>query len=129
MSTHALYHITHVTSEYADWLRAIAFYKDEIKILQNRLSEVSQRYTNVDVKSDVEHFQNQFIIQGNNLDDLAKDIKEHETHMSQDAEKMAQHLSNHTLAEHDAQRDRFAHLEKTITDLRHDFNRFLVKYM
>ncbi|MFM1998142.1 MAG: hypothetical protein RL204_89 [Bacteroidota bacterium] len=129
MSTHTLYHISHVTAEYADWMRAISFYQDEIKILKNRLSEVSQRYTNTDVKVEVEHFQNQFIIQNNNLEDLLKDIKTHESHMSADAEKLAQHLSNHTLAEHDSMRDRFTNLEKVITSLRHDFNKFLCRYM
>ncbi len=129
MSTHTLYHISHVTAEYADWMRAISFYQDEIKILKNRLSEVSQRYTNTDVKVEVEHYQNQFIIQNNNLEDLLKDIKIHETHMSADIEKFAQHLSNHTLAEHDSMRDRFANIEKVITNLRHDFNKFLCRYM
>ena len=59
-----------MSAEYADWMRAISFYQDEIKILNNRLSEVSQRYTNTDVKVEVEHYQNQFIIQNNNLGEL-----------------------------------------------------------
>jgi hypothetical protein len=37
-----------------------------------------------DVKVEVEHYQNQFIIQNNNLEDLLKDIKTHETRMSAD---------------------------------------------
>ena len=129
MSTHTLYHISHVSAEYADWMRAISFYQDEIKILKNRLSEVSQRYTKTDVKVEVEHYQNQFIIQNNNLEDLLKAIKAHETRMSADIEKLAQHLSNHTLAEHDSMRDRFTTLEKVIAMLRHEFNKFLCRYM
>jgi hypothetical protein len=49
--------------------------------------------------------------------------------MSADADRLAQHLSNHTLAEHDNMRDRYQVLEKIITDLRHDFNKFLCRYM
>ncbi len=129
MATQTLYHITHVSNEHSDWLRAIEFYLDEITILQNRLSEVSIKYTREDVKKDVEHYQNQFLIQRANLEDLGKDIKTHEVHMSEDALNKAQHLSNNTLAEHDAMRDRFQNLEKFINNLRHDYNKFLSRYM
>ena len=129
MATQTLYHISHITSEYADWLRAISFYKEEISILKNRLAEVSFKNSKPEVKADVEHYQNQFILQNDNLDVLAHDVREHEKHMSADAERLAQHLSNHTLAEHDNMRERYQVLEKIITDLRHDFNKFLCRYM
>lgn len=129
MANKVLYHISHISSEYADWLRSADFYKEEISILTNRLAEVSQKYTREDVKSEIEHFQNQFLIQVNNLEQLSHDVREHEKHMSDDAEKLAQHLSNHTLAEHDAMRDRFQTLERVILDLRHEFNKFLSRYM
>ena len=129
MATQTLYHISHVSNEHSEWMRASEFYIQEIQILENRLSEVSQRYTRDDVKADVEHYQNQFIIQRANFEDLIKDIKTHEIHMSDDAEKKALHLSNTTLAEHDAMRERFQHIEKFINNLRHDFNKFLSRYM
>lgn len=129
MATQTLYHISHVSNEHSDWLRAIDFYKEELTILENRLAEISQKYTREEVKSDVEHYQNQFIIQRANLEDLAKDIRKHEVHMSDDAQRKAQHLSNITLAEHDSMRDRFENLEKFINELRHNFNRFLSRYM
>lgn len=129
MATQTLYHISHVSNEHSDWMRASAFYLEEIQILEKRLAEVSQRYTRDDVKADVEHYQNQFIIQRANFEDLIKDIKGHEIHMHDDAEKKALHLSNNTLAEHDAMRDRFQHMEKFINELRHEFNRFLSRYM
>ncbi len=129
MATQTLYHISHITSEYADWLRAISFYKEEISILKNRLAEVSLKNSKPEVKADVEHYQNQFILQNDNLDVLAHDVHEHEKHMNADADRLAQHLSNHTLAEHDNMRERYQVLEKIITDLRHDFNKFLCRYM
>ena len=54
MATQTLYHISHVSNEHSDWMRACEFYIQEIQILENRLSEVSQRYTRDDVKADVE---------------------------------------------------------------------------
>lgn len=129
MAQQTLYHISHVSNEHSDWLRGIDFYKDEIHILENRLSEVSQKWTKTEVKAEVEHYQNQFIIQKANLEDLQSGIKQHEVHMSNDAQNKALHLSNNTLAEHDNMRERYQSLERTIVDLRHDFNKFLSRYM
>lgn len=129
MAQHTLYHVSHVSNEHSDWLRGIDFYKDELHILENRLSEVSQKWTKSEVKADVEHYQNQFIIQKANLSDLQNSIKQHEVHMSDDVQNKAQHLSNNTLAEHDSMRERYQILERTLVDLRHDFNKFLSRYM
>lgn len=129
MAQHVLSHISHVSAEHSSWLRGIEFYNDEIRIMKHRLEEVSSKYTNVDVKKDVEHYQNQFMVQETNLNHLKHDINNHFKHMEQDVEVHAQHLSNHTLAEHDAMRDKYITLEKIINELRHDFNRFLSKNM
>lgn len=129
MSQHVTYHISRITSEHSDWIRSIDFYKQEIEILKKRLSEVSIKYSKQEVRAEVEHFQNQFIVQRNNLDELRHAIGEHVNHMQQDTEKMAQHLSNVTLAEHDQRREDLVSLEKVINELRHEFNRFLSRYM
>ena len=93
------------------------------------MSEVSIKYSKQEVRAEVEHFQNQFIVQRNNLDELRHSIGEHVGHIEHDIEKMAQHLSNVTLAEHDQRREDFESLEKVINELRHEFNRFLSRYM
>jgi len=129
MSEHVTYHISRITSEHSDWLRSIEFYQQELEILKKRLAEVSAKYTNQDVKAEVEHFQNQFIVQRNNLDELHHSIGEHVKHLKQDAAAMGQHLSNVTLAEHDVRREDLEILEKVINNLRHEFNRFLSRYM
>lgn len=129
MAESVLYHVSRMSSEHSDWRRGIEFYRQEMEILKKRLAEVSQKYTRTEVKAEVEHFQNQFIVQRNNLDDLKHAIGVHERHLNQDAGQLDNHIANSTLAEHDELRDRFADLEKTINDLRHEFNRFLARYM
>lgn len=53
-----------MSNEQSDWQRGLDFYKDEIKIHAHRLSDVSGIYAPKDeVKPQVEHFQNQFIVQ------------------------------------------------------------------
>lgn len=129
MAMHTLYHVSRMSSEHSDWLRALTFYKEELDLLKGRLAEVSMKYTRTEVKAEVEHFQNQFVIQRNNIDELSHDLHEHEKHISRDVQEMAQHLANHTLAEHDSLRDRYFALEKRINELRYEYNRFLARYM
>jgi glutaredoxin 2 len=129
MAHQVLSHISHVGAEHNSWLRGIEFYNDELRIMKHRLEEVSTKNTNQDVKKNVEHYQNQFMVQETNLNHLKHDINNHLKHIENDVEVHAQHLSNHTIAEHDVMRDKYITLEKIINDMRHDFNRFLSKNM
>lgn len=60
--------------ENKEWLNKLAFYKDELKVMQNRVSEIAAKNTAKDVLASVEHFQNQLIIQRNNIDELAHSL-------------------------------------------------------
>ena len=130
MSTHNTFHISRMSNEQSDWQRGLDFYKDEIKIHAHRLSDVSGMYAPKDeVKPQVEHFQNQFIVQRDNIDQLSHDLGSFEKKVSHETQKMAEHISDTTLAEQDVLRNRYTALEKTINDLRHEHNAFLVKYI
>lgn len=129
MTQHTGFHISRMTGEHNDWLRALEFYKEELEILKNRLSEVSTMYSKEEVKADVEHYQNQFIIQRNNIDELTHSINEHANHMNQNVQDMAQHLSSETMDEHTALHEKFQNLEHTIVELKHNFYRFVAKYI
>ena len=115
--------------EHQDWLSAIDFYKKEIQILQNRLTELASRNTGDEVMKEVEHFQNQFIVQRNNIDELRHDIKEHIHHAKNDAQKHAGKVEEGLVLEHDKVREEFDSLEKVINDLREEFKEFLAKRM
>lgn len=129
MAQHVLSHISNVSAEHSSWLRGLDFYKDELSIQRHRLAEISQKNTASEIKSQVEHYQNQFIVQEQALDQLKSDIGKHVQHMESDVDTHAQHLSNSTLAEHDKMRDRFVMFEKLFNEMRHEYNRFLVKTM
>lgn len=129
MPQQVLTHISHVGAEHSSWLRGIEFYNDELRIMKHRLEEVSGKYTSQEVKSQVEHYQNQFMVQESNLQHMKHDINNHFKHMEHDVEARAQHLANSTLAEHDKMRDSYTTMEKIINELRHEFNRFLCKTM
>jgi len=130
MSKHNTFHISRMNNEQSDWQRGLDFYKDEIKIHAHRLSDVSGMYAPKDeMKPQVEHFQNQFIVQRENIDQLAHDLGSFEKKVSHETEVMAEHIKAETLSEHDVLRDRYSALENTINDLRHEHNTFLAKYI
>ncbi len=129
MANQILTHISHVGAEHSSWLRGIEFYNDELAILKSRLQEVSYKNTKEDAKKQVDHFQNQFLVQETNLNRLEHEINAHFKNMKSDIDTHAQHLGNSTIAEHDALRDRYIVQEKIINELRHEFNRFLCEVM
>jgi len=122
-------HITNLSNEHSSWLRGIAFYNDELVILKERLAELSFENTAQEVKAEVEHYQNQFIIQEKNLNDLKTDIQSNFTLIGRDLEDKAMHVGNSTLAETDSLRGRYVQLEKIVNETRHAFNRFFCDHM
>jgi len=54
--------------EHQLWSSEMNFFKDELSILQNRLNEVASKNTDTEVRKQIEHFQNQFLIQKEQLD-------------------------------------------------------------
>ncbi len=115
--------------EHSDWLRAIDFYRDDLSVLQKRLAEVSFKNNRENVSAGIEHFQNQFIIQKNNLDELKHYVNEHIVHVQDKYSKPNPAPENELLAEHEKRKAEFLSLEKTMTGLRQEFNLFLSKWM
>ncbi len=60
------------------WLIEMAFWKQEIDVLDKYLAAVSASYSDISVRAEVERFQNQFIIQRSFINDLKHDVKAQE---------------------------------------------------
>ncbi len=60
METKGIYQLH---EDHKQWLNNLIFYKDELKIMQNRIAEISQKNSSKEVLAYIEHFQNQFIVQ------------------------------------------------------------------
>ena len=118
-----------ITSEKSSWLRGIEFYEDEIKIMRKRLSEVSNANTAREVKKRVEQFQNQFNVHDEQLRKLRHSVNNHAINISNDFENHNGQIERTTVTEHDTMRDDYVNTEKLFNEMRHDFNRFLSKYL
>lgn len=116
-------------AEHKEWLNKIAFYKDEIRIMRERLSEVAQKNTDHEVQAMVEHFQNQLIVQDEQADITRHNVKEYEN-------VIETHLNNNPVAadhtqwnDHSHMRDQVDTFEKIINELRKELIVFVAKWM
>lgn len=121
--------IAQVNSEHAAWLNGLEFYKAEIHKLETRLQEVAAKNSAFEARQGIEHFQNQFVVQRNNIDELHHKIGEHVSVFRKLPEKLEEVVENERLADHENLRDEYFSFEKIIRDLGVEFNMFLAKWM
>jgi hypothetical protein len=121
--------VKNVTNEHAGWKSALGFYKDELAIFKNRLTEVAGKNTSKETMQMTEHFQNQFLIQTENIDTLQHDINEHLNAMVKEAQNDAGHLSKEQLVAHAKLKSRFESEQKVFAGIKKEFNAFLSKVM
>lgn len=129
MSQETLSPSVNLASEKSSWIRGIEFYQDEIKIMRKRLNEIAQNNTAREIKKKVEQFQNQFDVHEEQLRKLRNSVKNHATHIAADLNGHHGQLEKSTIAEHDTMRDDYVNTEKLFNEMRHDFNRFVSKYL
>jgi predicted nuclease with TOPRIM domain len=115
--------------ENTEWLKKLDFYKDEITILKNRLEELADKNNAKDVLAEVEHFQNQFIIQRNNIDEIAHKVRENEQALQDEIKSNPVAVDHRKMEYHATEKDLVNSFEKVFNEIREDFNKFSAKWM
>ena len=115
--------------EYKTWLNKLEFFKDELKIFKTRLSEVTKKNTNHDVLAMVEHFQNQTIIQRNEIDTLRHNIKQYENKLEEKVKENLTATNQNPDAEFDNHKESIDHFEYLFNEFRDDCLKFFSKVM
>jgi hypothetical protein len=115
--------------ENTNWMKTLDFYKDEIKILRNRLEEIATKNNSVEVLSKVEHFQNQFIIQRDNIDNIAHAVKLNEEELLKEINRNPVAVDHRKMTYHEKEQDLVETFEKNFNEIRGEFNRFTSKWM
>ncbi len=122
--------ISHVNNEHNRWLRSLNFYKTEISILKGLLTEIAGKNTGSEVAMDVEHFENQFKIQNENIDVLAHDIHANIHAISTQVQgSSAGYIDDKLVEEHAALGERYLSEEVTVRELTQEFRKFAEKWM
>ncbi|MFM2139681.1 MAG: hypothetical protein RJA57_1988 [Bacteroidota bacterium] len=121
--------ISNLDSDLLFWDKGLDFYKDELVVFEKRLEEVCQRNNSQDARSGVEHFQNQFLIQRKNIQDIKHHVKQYKSHIGSDVIDHVGRINEDLVEEGQGIKDQYQGLERIMSGLRHDFNQFLGKWM
>lgn len=115
--------------EHKTWLNKLLFYKDELKIMDNRIMEVAKKNTSKEVRSLADHFNNQLIIQKEQIDILRHDINSHELYLEAEVLENPNNIDKEKFLDHKKHRESIATFEKQFRDLREELIDFLSKWM
>ncbi len=115
--------------ENKEWTSKLSFYKDEIKILTGRVEELAAKNTSSDVLVGVEHFQNQLIIQRNNIDEILHLVKLNEEALIAEINANPVAVDHRKVEYHAKEKDMVESFEKNFNELRAEFNEFASKWM
>lgn len=115
--------------QHKTWLNYLAFYKDEMDIFQHRLQEVAQNNTAQEVQVQVEHFQNQFILQRKQHEILRHEIKALENRIETAFEENETLAMNQRPTEEVELKDRIETFARLFKEMKDEFYHFVARYL
>lgn len=115
--------------EHRDWMSKLKFYEDEISIFKNRLSEIVSKNTQKDILAQAEHFQNQLIVQKENIDEISHSITVDEDTIQKAVDKKSKFIDHLDSEPHTNEKVAMESFEKNFTELRAEFNKFASKVL
>jgi hypothetical protein len=115
--------------ENTDWLKRIDFYRDELAIMKGRLEEIASKNSRNEVLVQIEHFQNQLLIQRDNMDLIEQAIHMNEKELLDEINLNPTAVDHRKVEYHEREEDLVLTFEKHFQELRGEFNRFLSKWM
>ncbi len=122
-------HLDVLHFEHEVWTRQFEFCKGELEFFKDRLAEIAQRYTDKEVLSRLEHFQNQFIVQRDVIDRFLHTIHVHEDALVKDATKNPVASDHRLHHDHAEEREQFETFQRLYAELRKEYLGYLRKYM
>ena len=116
--------------EYQLWTRELIFYKEEIRIFEDHLTAILKRNNKNGVLAQVEHFQNQFILQKEVIDYLKHDLQVSERQLAGFVYEMSSDgIENIKMDNHGSLRERMTTFRKIYKDIKNEFRRFEMHWM
>jgi hypothetical protein len=116
-------------AENSDWMSKLKFYDDEILVLKNRLGEIASKNTDKEVLAQVEHFQNQLIIQKNNTDEISHIVKMNEEALQKEIKENPTAVDHRKVEYHSKEKAAVESFEKNFNEIRSEFKTFASKWM
>ena len=120
-------YISELHADHKEWISKLSFYKEEIVSFEMRLGEVARANNTKEISAQVEHFQNQFIRQGELIDELKHAIQQHEKVLSEAVETNPVASDHRYVSDHGMLREQVKTFENIYHDLKVEFSHFLSK--
>ncbi|WP_298369405.1 hypothetical protein [uncultured Lutibacter sp.] len=115
--------------EHKLWRRELFFWEDEIKSFKIRLDTLVKRWNDKEMLAQLEHYQNQFIIQENAIDKLQDHINVHETIIAKSSKEGKEVLDISLVNVHVEFRNKMELQRHIYEGLKDEFFKFLTNYM
>lgn len=121
--------IDELHSEHKEWINKLAFYADEVALMKKHVSDIAARNTQKETLAQVEHFQNQLIIQKDHIDTLKHEVNDHESYLENRVDENPVAAGKRMVHDHPLLRDRMESFEKIFNELRRELLVFLSRTM
>lgn len=122
-------HITVLHRDIESWKMDVDFVRNDVKILRERLVEITSKNSSREVMIQVEHFQNLFLRQHEVADELYHDLKQANRGLKMAVEQVPANYGADMEEEHAVLRDRVEIFNKLFRELKNEFNHFLGKWL
>jgi DNA repair exonuclease SbcCD ATPase subunit len=116
--------ISQLSAECTEWRQILRNYRQDFHDYEKALQEICRKTLEKKQLLDVEHFQNQFDIQLNNIHNLKQQIKTHEKRVQSETAE-GENVKEETFARHENLLGEFLSLESTLQDIRVEFQGFI----
>lgn len=105
-----------VGTDHFIWQKGFAFYRDELEVMSHQLETIASHDSSLEFCKKVEHFQNQMIVQRNNIDELNHEVN---LYIEQLKQRVPVDLKQEVL------HGKYQDFERVMNLLRHEFAEFL----
>ena len=116
-------------NQHQEMINTLEFYSSDIKFLEKLLSEVLEKNSNHEVKTEAEHFQNQFIIQQKNIDEIKSKILINKHEAAMEAKVHAGKVDERLVTDINQLEHEEKQIEKTMEEIRTAFKQFVAKWL
>lgn len=120
-------HINELHAEINEWKGQIELVRDELKTFKDQLGKILAGNTGGEAVAEGEHFQNQFIRQGEVSDELYHELKLADHDLAEKAK--GNNSADHILVDdHTALRDKATTYTRLFNDLKNEYHGYLEKW-
>ena len=116
-------------NQHQEIMNTLEFYAADIKFLEKLLSELLEKNSNHEVKTEAEHFQNQFIIQQKNIDEIKSKILINKHEAAMEAKVHAGKVDERLVTDINEIKHEANQTQKTIEEIRTAFKKFVAKWL